>query len=111
RERAAAMLPAVPILAVPEVVERSELVVLAVPESELADLVSGLASAGMWRPGQLVAHTVAALGTTVLDPAKRAGAIPLALHPALSFTGTSVDLARLRESYCAVTAPGPVQPI
>lgn len=111
RDRAETMLPSVPILTVPEVVERSELVLLAVPESELADLVSGLASAGIWRPGQLVAHTVAALGTAVLEPATRAGAIPLALHPALSFTGTSVDLARLRESYCAVTAPGPVQPI
>jgi predicted short-subunit dehydrogenase-like oxidoreductase (DUF2520 family) len=29
----------------------------------------------------------------------------------MSFTGTSIDLARLRESYCAVTAPAPVQPI
>jgi predicted short-subunit dehydrogenase-like oxidoreductase (DUF2520 family) len=29
----------------------------------------------------------------------------------MSFTGTSIDLVRLRESYCAVTAPAPVQPI
>jgi predicted short-subunit dehydrogenase-like oxidoreductase (DUF2520 family) len=27
------------------------------------------------------------------------------------FTGTTLDLARLRESYCAVTAPTPVLPI
>ncbi len=33
RDRAEAMLPGVPVLTVPEVVERSELVVLAVPES------------------------------------------------------------------------------
>jgi len=47
----------------------------------------------------------------VLAPAAAQGAIPLALHPALAFTGTSLDLARLRESWCAVTAAAPVQPI
>src|SRR5690606_26050590 len=111
RERADAMLPGVPVLATPDVIERSELVILAVPASELPALVSGLAATGTWRPGQLVAHTAPALGTAVLDPAMKAGAIPLALHPALSFTGTSVDLTRLRESFCVVTAPAPVQPI
>jgi Uncharacterized conserved protein len=111
RDRAEAMLPGVPILALPEVIERSELVILAVPESELSSLVEGLAKAGAWQPGQLVLHTAAGLGVGVLAPATAAGAIPLALHPALAFTGTSVDLARLRESYCAVTAPAPVQPI
>jgi predicted short-subunit dehydrogenase-like oxidoreductase (DUF2520 family) len=40
-----------------------------------------------------------------------AGAIPLAVHPAMVFTGTSLDLVRLRETYFAVTAPGPVLPI
>lgn len=111
RDRAEVMLPDVPVLTVPEVIGLSELVVLAVPESELATLVAGLAATGTWRPGQLVAHTAPSLGIGVLEPATRAGAIPLALHPALAFTGTSVDLSRLRESYCAVTAPGPVQPI
>lgn len=111
RDRADAMLPGVPILEVPDVVERSELVILAVPESELAALVEGLAKAGVWQAGQLVLHTVAGLGVGVLAPATASGVIPIALHPALAFTGTSVDLIRLRESYCAVTAPTPVQPI
>ncbi len=111
RDRAEAMLPGVPVLPIHQVVERSELVILAVPEEELATLVEGLARAGVWQAGQLVLHTVAGLGVTVLAPATAAGAIPLALHPALAFTGTSIDLARLRESYCAVTAPTPVQPI
>lgn len=111
RDRAEALLPEVPVLPVPEVVERSELVVLAVPEAELAPLVEGLAAAGAWQAGQLVLHTVAGLGVAVLAPAAAQGAIPLALHPALAFTGTSLDLARLRESWCAVTAAAPVQPI
>ncbi|MBX3311075.1 MAG: DUF2520 domain-containing protein [Cryobacterium sp.] len=111
RDRAEALLPDVPVLPLPEVVERSELVVLAVPEAELAPLVEGLAAAGAWQAGQLVLHTVARLGVSVLAPAAAQGAIPLALHPALAFTGTSLDLARLRESWCAVTAAAPVQPI
>jgi len=108
RDRADALLPGVPILTVPEVVERSELVLLAVPESELAALVSGLAATGAWQAGQLVAHTAPGVGTAVLAPALAAGAIPLALHPAMDFTGTSIDLLRLRDAWFAVTAPTPV---
>jgi predicted short-subunit dehydrogenase-like oxidoreductase (DUF2520 family) len=111
RERAAAMLPLVPVLPIPEIIERSELVMLAVPEDELGPLVAGLADAGVWLPGQLVLHTAARFGTGVLDPARRAGAIPLAVHPAMSFTGTSIDLARLPGTWFAVTAPAPVLPI
>jgi predicted short-subunit dehydrogenase-like oxidoreductase (DUF2520 family) len=111
RDRAEAMLPGVPVLEIPDIVERSELVILAVPEAELAGLVSGLATAGTWQPGQLVLHTAARYGISVLAPALAAGAIPLAVHPAMAFTGTSIDLVRLREAYCAVTAPTPVQPI
>lgn len=110
-ERAAAMLPEVPVLPIPDVVERSELVLLAVPADELPALVEGLAAAGAWRPGQLVVHTAARYGVSVLDPALRAGAIPLAIHPAMTFTGTSIDLGRLAGTWFAVTAPAPVLPI
>src|SRR5690606_15673434 len=111
RERAAAMLPDVPVLDIPALIERSELVVLAVPERELETLVQGLADVGAWQPGQLVLHTAPGYGYGVLSPAAAAGAIPLAVHPAMVFTGTTLDLTRLRESWCAVTAPGPVLPI
>jgi predicted short-subunit dehydrogenase-like oxidoreductase (DUF2520 family) len=111
RERADALLPGVPVLAVPELVERSELVLIAVPDAELPGLVSGLAAVGAWQPGQLVVHTAPGHGTGVLQPATAAGAIPLAIHPAMTFTGTSIDLARLHETWCAVTAPAPVLPI
>jgi predicted short-subunit dehydrogenase-like oxidoreductase (DUF2520 family) len=111
RDRAEAMLPGVPILDVPALIERSELVILAVPESELEALVAGLALVNAWQPGQLVLHTAPGFGTAVLAPATKAGAIPLAVHPAMAFTGTSLDLVRLQESYCAVTAPTPVLPI
>ena len=110
RERARALLD-VPVLEIPQLIERSELVILAIPEGEIESLVAGLAATGSWQPGQLVLHTAPGLGYLALAPATAAGAIPLAIHPAMTFTGTSMDLVRLRESYCAVTAPTPVLPI
>jgi predicted short-subunit dehydrogenase-like oxidoreductase (DUF2520 family) len=111
RDRADAMLPGVPVLTIPDLVERSELVLLAVPDAELPALIEGLAEANVWVAGQLVVHTAPGFGTGVLLPAVRRGAIPVALSPAMAFTGTSVDLGRLREARCAVTAPTPVLPI
>ncbi|GAB2560764.1 DUF2520 domain-containing protein [Leucobacter ruminantium] len=111
RERAESMLPGAPILEVAEVVRRSELVLFAVPGSELPDLVSGLAATGAWQPGQLAVHTAPEHGYGVFAPALAAGVIPLALHPAVVFTGTSLDLTRLAGAAVAVTAPGPVLPI
>ena len=111
RDRAEAILPAVPLLTVPEIVERSELVIIAVPDSELEGLINGLAATNTWQAGQLVLHTSARFGIGVLAPAQACGAIPLAIHPAMTFTGTSIDLARLSDSCFAVTAPTPVLPI
>lgn len=111
RERAEVLLPGVPVLAVPQLIERAELVLLAVPGRELPALASGLAVAGTWQPGQLVVHTAPEFGAGVLTPALQRGAIPLAIHPAMVFSGTSLDLARLAETYFAVTAPAPVLPI
>lgn len=111
RDRLDLLLPGVPVLDVPEVVRRAELVLIAVPSEELAALVEGLAAVGAWQPGQLVVHTSPDHGYGVLAPAQRLGAIPLAIHPAMAFTGTSIDLSRLHETWAAVTAPAPVQPI
>lgn len=111
RDRIESMLPGVPILEVAEVIERAELVVIAVPDDQLEGLIAGLASLGAWQPGQIVLHTSAAFGAGVLAPAVRCGAIPLALHPALTFTGSSLDVSRLTGAYVAVTAPNPVLPI
>ncbi|WP_051275021.1 Rossmann-like and DUF2520 domain-containing protein [Cellulomonas sp. URHD0024] len=111
RERAAALLPGVPVLDIPEVVRRAELVLLAVPDDALAPLVRGLADVGAWQAGQIVVHTSGRFGIDVLTPARAVGVIPLALHPAMTFTGTSLDLSRLVGCSFAVTAPAPVLPI
>lgn len=111
RERVAALLGEAPILEIPALLEAADLAILAIPPAEIGPLVRGLADVGAWRPGQLVAHTAAEHGISVLAPALERGAIPLAIHPGIVFTGTSLDLARLREASCAVTAPAPVLPI
>ncbi len=110
-ERAENLLPGVPVLDIPDIIERSELVLLAVPDDALPPLVSGLAATGAWQAGQLVAHTSGRFGTAVLEPARQAGAIPLALHPAMTFTGLSLDLTRLADCSFGVTAPTAVLPI
>ncbi len=111
KERAENLLPGVPVLQIPEIVERAELVLLAVPDDALPELVDGLAAAGVWQPGQLVVHTSGRFGTGVLAPARAKGAIPLAIHPAMTFTGMSLDLARLTDCSFGVTADAPVLPI
>lgn len=110
-DRVEAILPGVERTDAADVVARSGLVVIAVPTTELAGLVEGLAAVEAFRPGQLVLHTDAGHGIEVLAPAARAGAIPLAVHPAMAFTGTSMDLRQLAASYAAVTAPAAVLPI
>jgi predicted short-subunit dehydrogenase-like oxidoreductase (DUF2520 family) len=105
RRRAAELLPDVPLVEPAEVLARAELVLLTVPDDVLPTLVEGLAETGAVRPGQLLVHTSGRYGTRVLDPALRAGALPLALHPAMTFTGTAVDVQRLAGCSFGVTAP------
>ena len=111
RDRAADLLPGVPVVPVEEVVQRADLVLLTVPDDVLPDLVCGLAATAVIRPGTLLAHTSGRHGLQVLSPAGAAGALPLALHPALPFAGTRVDLERLTGTFFGVTAPDPLRPV
>lgn len=111
RERADVLLPGAPLLTPEEVVERSELVILAVPDDELAPLAASLAHKGVVPGAQIIAHTSGRYGTSVLRPFEDAGAITLALHPAMTFTGTSLDLSRLVGCPWAITAKPMFTPI
>jgi predicted short-subunit dehydrogenase-like oxidoreductase (DUF2520 family) len=103
-DRAARLLPGVPLLPADEVVAASDLVVLAVPDDTLPGLVSGLAETGAWRRGQLTFHTSGAHGVTVLAPAEEAGVLCLALHPAMTFSGGPEDVPRLVAAPFGVTS-------
>ena len=110
-ERAETLLPGVPIRTVPEVVEAAELVLLAVPDDALADLAQGLSSTHAWQAGQIVAHTSGRHGAEVLAPVRSHHAFPVAIHPAMTFTGTEMDLARLPDCCFGVTADERILPI
>ena len=104
------MLPGAKIVTAPEVMAASDLVLLTVPDDVLADLVAGLAATGSIRPGQFVVHASGRYGVAVLEAATREGALPLALHPVMTFSGTSTDLPRLIGASFGVTAPEPLRP-
>lgn len=111
RDRAAALLPGVPLLEPAEIVERCELVVVAVPDDDLEALVRGLGELEHWQTGQIVLHTSGRHGIAALAPAAARGAVCLAVHPVLAFTGMSLDLTRLTGAMVAVTAPPAFLPI
>jgi predicted short-subunit dehydrogenase-like oxidoreductase (DUF2520 family) len=105
RRRADTLVPGAAVLPPDEVAARADLLLLCVPDDVLAELVAGLANAGVVRAGTLVAHTSGAHGFRILDPLLQSGALPLALHPVMTFTGTDVDLQRLAGACFGVTAP------
>ena len=104
RQRAERRLPDTRVLPVQDVAANAELLLLAVPDSELADLVTGLATTGAVRPGTIVVHTSGANGIGVLAPLTGLGCIPLAIHPAMTFTGSDEDIVRLSGACFGVTA-------
>src|SRR6202008_2545893 len=103
RQRAQRRLPDPPVVAPPDVAASAELLLLAVPDSELAGLVSGLAATSAVRPGTIVAHTSGANGVGILAPLTP-GCIPLAIHPAMTFTGSDEDISRLPDTCFGITA-------
>ena len=110
-DRAAARLPNTPIVPPDAVVAAADLALLAVPDDALEPLVTGLAEVGAFRPGQLVVHVSGAHGLKVLQPAVRVGALPLALHPIMTFTGRDEDENRLAGVHWGVTTVPELRPV
>jgi predicted short-subunit dehydrogenase-like oxidoreductase (DUF2520 family) len=93
-----------------QVLRRADLALLTVPDDALPGLIAGLAATGAPLEGRMLAHASGRYGVTVLDPAVRQGALPLALHPVMTFTGRSDDVDRLRGTCFGVTAPEVLRP-
>ncbi|UEA57649.1 DUF2520 domain-containing protein [Gordonia otitidis] len=104
RQRATQRLPESQILDLPEVVARSELLIIAVPDADIRDVVADIADSGRLRPRTLVLHTAGAHGVEILAPLTALGALPLAVHPAMTFVGSDDDTARLQQACFGVTA-------
>ncbi|MCW2840884.1 MAG: hypothetical protein JWR55_2367 [Aeromicrobium sp.] len=94
RLRISTMLPDVAVLTPAEVAAASDILVLAVPDDALIAVAEELAASGAVRPGQYVLHTSGRHGLDALASLTRLGARPIAFHPAMTFSGTTVDFAR-----------------
>ena len=104
RARIQALLPGVPVEK-PSVVARDcNVLLLTVPDDMLANVVQMLAASGALAAGQYVVHTSGRHGLEVLAPAAEVGAHCVAMHPAMTFTGTDLDLDRLHGIVFGLTA-------
>lgn len=94
------------ILTIPQLpldqVAQAALVILAVPDPQLPTVIEEVAQ--HTQDGQMVAHTSGAFGCDILQPITDTGALPLALHPAMAFTGSPVDTERLTGCAWGITA-------
>jgi predicted short-subunit dehydrogenase-like oxidoreductase (DUF2520 family) len=104
RRRIADLLPGVPVDKPTAVARACDVLLLTVPDDMLANVVAMLSASGAIHDGQHVVHTSGRHGLAVLDPAAAVGAVPVAMHPAMTFTGTTVDLTRLAGCVFGVTA-------
>jgi predicted short-subunit dehydrogenase-like oxidoreductase (DUF2520 family) len=110
-DRVEALLPGTPVRPPQDVVAGADLVLLTVPDDALPALVSGLAATGTELAGRLVMHASGRHGLAVLEPATRRGALPLALHPVMTFTGRPDDVDRLAGVSFGVTTPEQLRPV
>lgn len=99
-ERAARLLPGIPIRTLDEL-GTSDVLILAVPDEAIAQVAAQIEP----RPERYVVHLSGAHGTT---PLKAAGGIPIALHPPMTFTGTSAP--DLSDVTFTATAPDEARP-
>lgn len=101
RRRVAERIPSVPIIELEEAAQ-TQLVVLAVPDPQLPAVIEQVAE--ITRDGQMVAHASGAHGCGILQPITDTGALPLAMHPVMTFGGTSQDTANLAGCAWGITA-------
>jgi predicted short-subunit dehydrogenase-like oxidoreductase (DUF2520 family) len=103
RTRIETLLPEAVVADAHAVADRAGLLLLTVPDDDLVAVVADLAAAGVIRADHVVVHTSGRHGVAALSPAAALGARTIALHPAMTFTGTDVDLVRLPTCVFGVT--------
>jgi predicted short-subunit dehydrogenase-like oxidoreductase (DUF2520 family) len=107
-----AVLGTVQVVPVIDALQNVDLVIFAIPGDQIAELIKGLVKTESLSRGTLLVHTSPDYGYEVFDDALTVGVVPIAIHPAIRFTGfSSIDRARLVDSYIAVDAPRAVLPV
>jgi predicted short-subunit dehydrogenase-like oxidoreductase (DUF2520 family) len=110
-ERIDSLLPGVPRLSELALLEQADLILLAVTDQQVELVCGELVALGSLGPQKLLVHLSPLRGYKALASAEARGAVPIALHPLMHFTGTSVDLLVLKNSTIAVSAPEVLVPI
>ncbi len=107
-DRIHTLLPHVPRRSQSELTQVAGTLLIAVPDAAVpvvADQIAGLAVAGT-----VVWHVSGRYGTGVLAPVSERAAVPLAIHPAMTFTGSPGDLDRLVGLRWGLTAGPDAEP-
>lgn len=110
RSRASRWLPSVPVVSPAEVARRSDLVLLTVSDDAIPAVVESLVSEQAIRAGQWIVHTSGRCGLSELSAAGGAGAVPVAMHPVMTFAGTEQDHTLMDGLPFGVTSPPDVRP-
>ena len=111
RTRIETLLPGVRIDKPTAVARSCDLLLLSVPDDALDNVVRMLVASAAIRAGQYVVHTSGLHGVAILQPATDIGAHGIAMHPAMTFTGTDVDLQRLAGCVYGVTCGTDERPL
>ena len=104
KARAARLLPAADIMDAMQVCAAADLIIIAVPDSEIASVVLGLVNCDSIESRHIVMHLSGAHGVSVLESAAQRGAMVIAAHPAMTLHGRSEDVQRLQHCPFAITA-------
>jgi predicted short-subunit dehydrogenase-like oxidoreductase (DUF2520 family) len=111
RTRIETLLPGVRVDKPTAVSRACDLLLLTVPDDALDNVVRMLVASGAVRRGQYLVHTSGLHGVEILAPAVAIGAHAVAMHPAMTFTGTDLDVDRLRECVFGVTCDEAERPV
>ena len=103
--RLRALLPEVPTMAADDLVKSSDLIIFALPDDQLQATINGLSSQGIFKRGQILAHVSGAHALAPFTLPLQHGLSVLAIHPAMTFTGTAMDLPKLQGCPWSVCAP------
>jgi predicted short-subunit dehydrogenase-like oxidoreductase (DUF2520 family) len=111
RIRIQTLLPCIAVQKPSAVARAADILLVPVPDDALRNVVAMLSAAGAIHDGQYVVHTSGRHGTDVLAPAAERGARVAAMHPAMTFTGTDLDLPRLPATVFGCTGADGVRPV
>jgi predicted short-subunit dehydrogenase-like oxidoreductase (DUF2520 family) len=85
-----------------DTIAASSIVFLTVPDDVIAPLCREISEAGGWHAGQGVVHCSGALPSSILQPAKDAGALVASFHPLQAFANLEAALSHMPGSTFAL---------